>query len=174
MRYPCPRVRSRLPVLPGPGVPVSADPAKLNRQSIRLLTGSFRVCRDILAGHRPFERRRRSSIPRIPTVCSGGETRTLNHPVNSRMLCRLSYPRSWRRIRIWGSRPGRDPKCAQLPLPGTGHGVGRPAHVAPTAVVLVHAEPAMGLGTVFSSLLHMAKLRISIDTWARSALRFVM
>jgi len=32
----------------------------------------------------------------------------------------------------------------------------------------------MGLGTVFSSLLHMAKLRISIDTWARSALRFVM
>src|SRR5215472_9427481 len=34
-------------------------------------------------------------IPRFAhCFSSGGETRTLNPPVNSRMLCRLSYPRS--------------------------------------------------------------------------------
>src|SRR6516162_1509464 len=35
-------------------------------------------------------------ILRFALFGSGGETRTLNHPVNSRMLCRLSYPRSCR------------------------------------------------------------------------------
>ena|SRR5262249_25262047 len=93
-------------------------------------------------------------IPRFAhCFSSGGETRTLNPPVNSRMLCRLSYPRS-RAIR--GYRLGC--QCAtpgQLlrPHPGARGGAGCSAHIAPTAqrpaitrICLIDCAVTLGLG----------------------------
>src|SRR5215469_6727038 len=65
-------------------------------------------------------------VPLFPAAFgSGGETRTLNHPVNSRMLCRLSYPRS---IEIEGTgcraagatrfRPHTTGRARRAPLDG--------------------------------------------------------
>ncbi len=43
-------------------------------------------------------RHRKDRIRRGSERSSGGETRTLNHTINSRVLCRLSYPGIVRRL----------------------------------------------------------------------------
>ena len=89
-----------------------------------------------------------------PRFGSGGETRTPNQPVNSRLLCRLSYPRS---IQIEGTGcrglgATLLPLRVQLPLPGADDGVRSSAHIAATAVVLVAVEAVRDLGAVLGTL----------------------
>ena len=85
--------------------------------------------------------------PRFPHgFSSGGETRTLNQPVNSRLLCRLSYPRS---IEIEGTGCGGvSATRVQLPLPRAGDGIGSTARVAAAPIVLVAVEAVRDLRTV--------------------------
>jgi hypothetical protein len=87
---------------------------------------------------------------------SGGETRTLNHPVNSRMLCRLSYPRS---RPVQGYRPDAV-SATQEPLrpeTGTLASAGCPACRAPAAPVQVVVEAMLGLGPVLGALGDVAR-----------------
>jgi hypothetical protein len=95
-----------------------------------------------------------------PLFGSGGETRTPNQPVNSRLLCRLSYPRS---IEIEGT--GRHLMSATRftevqPLrsqPGTLVGVGSSTDCPTTAVVPVTVVAVNGFVTVLSTLLPVAR-----------------
>ena len=75
-----------------------------------------------------------------PPISSGGETRTLNHPVNSRMLCRLSYPRSTE-IEGTGCRAAGATRLQPCPTKPSALGcVGCPACCAPAAPAQVAVE----------------------------------
>jgi hypothetical protein len=109
-----------------------------------LLTGRFVVEIGIFAAQRAVRCPRNKIIPCFAHVfSSGGETRTPNQPVNSRLLCRLSYPRS---IEIEGTgrrllnatRFGKTQPPS--PQPSAGGCVGRSAHIAPALPVDVAVE----------------------------------